>query len=520
MKDILIGIDAGTSVIKSVAFSLAGEQLAVSSTANHYQILTSGAVEQDLQQTWLSTLDTLKGLVDQINDLPDRLAAIAITGQGDGTWLIDKEGKAVCPAWLWLDSRAGSLVEKYCQSTKDIRRYEITGTGFNACQQGAQLLFMKQHHAALLQQSETAFHCKDWLYFQLTGIRATDPSEACFTFGDFRTRRYSDEVVTLLGLEDERSLLPPIVDGANDSHELSASAAKLAGLLQGTPIVLGYVDIICTALGAGLYDPVEDTGCTIVGSTGVHIGLARGASDVKLNAKRTGYTMVMPVSGYYAGLQTNMASTLNIDWLIDVVADVVGEYSAGIDRNTLIARMDDWIGSASPANILYQPFISEAGERGPFIDSNARAGFIGLSARHRFPDLVRSVVEGLAFASRDCYSAMGELPTQVCLTGGAARSKELRSIFGSVLGAVIKTSDRKEAGAAGAAMMAAVNIGLYESMDSCVDSWVRPYLGEAEPIDQSLQCTYQNAFLNYVNARSAVAPVWKSMVDDKGGEHA
>ncbi len=520
MKDIIIGIDAGTSVIKSVAFSLSGEQLAVSAVPNHYQILDGGAVEQDMQQTWLSTLETLKGLIEQIRDLPERLAAISITGQGDGTWLIDKDGNSVCPAWLWLDSRAGSLVEQFSQVDDDKKRYEITGTGFNACQQGAQLLFLNQHHAEILEQSATAFHCKDWLYFQLTAVRATDPSEGCFTFGDFRTRQYSDEVINLLGLEAVRSLLPPIVDGATESHRLTSSAAKLTGLLEGTPIVLGYVDIVCTALGAGLYDPVNETGCTIVGSTGVHIGMARSAADVTLNNKRTGYTMTMPVPGHYAILQSNMASTLNIDWLIDMVADVVGEYSEGTKRDDLIARLDEWMNQAQPANILYQPYISEAGERGPFIDSNARAGFIGLSAKHRFPDLVRSVVEGLAFASRDCYLAMGELPDQVCLTGGAARSDVLRSIFGSVLGVAIKTSDRKEAGAAGAAMMAAVNLGFYESMDTCIDSWVRPYLGKAEPVNQSLHRTYQKAFTNYVSARLAVAPVWKSMANDVGGEHA
>ncbi len=520
MKDILIGIDAGTSVIKSIAFSLDGKQLAVSSVANHYQILDGGAAEQDLEQTWLSTLETLKGLVAQIGDLSERLAAVAITGQGDGTWLIDKDGRSVCPAWLWLDSRAGNLVEQYSQSENDQRRYELTGTGFNACQQGAQLLLMKQHHAQLLDKATTAFHCKDWLYFQLTGIRATDPSEGCFTYGNFQNREYSDEVISLLGLEKEQSLLPPMVDGASESHGLTSSAATLTGLLEGTPIVLAYVDVVCTALGAGLYNPSEDTGCTIVGSTGVHIGLARSPGDVNLNSKRTGYTMAMPIPGCYASLQSNMSSTLNIDWLIDMITDVVGEYSAGVTREDLLARLDDWMNQAAPANILYQPYISEAGERGPFIDSNARAGFIGLSAKHRLPDLIRSVVEGLAFASKDCYLAMGELPTQVCLTGGAARSDVLRSIFGSVLGATIKTSDRKEAGAAGAAMMAAVNLGCYDTMDACVNVWVSPYLGEPEPFDPSLHSIYEEAFSNYVSARSAIAPIWKSMADHADGEHA
>lgn len=511
MKDIIIGIDAGTSVIKSVAFSLDGEQLAVSSVPNHYQILDNGAAEQDMDETWSSTLKTLIDLVEKIDDLPNRIAAISITGQGDGTWLIDRDGKSCCPAWLWLDSRAGTLAEQFSQSEQDIKRYQITGTGINACQQGAQLLFMKQNQAELLARSETAFHCKDWLYFKLTDQRATDPSEGCFTFGDFRTREYSDEILELLDLDSEKTLLPPIVDGAQQNHGLTASAATLTGLLEGTPVVLAYVDVICTALGAGLYDPVENSGCTIVGSTGMHLGLARSPESVLLNDERTGYTMAMPIPGCYANIQTNMASTLNIDWLIDTIGDVLQVYKAEVSRDDLIENLNGWMSQATPASILYHPYISEAGERGPFIDSNARASFFGLSAKHRFADLVRSVVEGLAYASRDCYLAMGNVPAQVCLTGGAARSEELRSIFGSVLGTVIKTSERKEAGAAGAAMIAAVNVGCYNTMDECVEKWVLPYLTDAESYDEKLHAIYQKTFSNYVDTRKAIAPIWKNL---------
>jgi len=198
MKDVVIGIDAGTSVIKSVAFTLDGEQLAVSAVENVIQTQADGVVEQDLDLTWTNTLDTLRGLTNQISDLGQRLAAIAVTGQGDGTWLIDSQGKAVCPAWLWLDARSSDIVTELNTTDADKLRFEKTGTGLNACQQGAQLLWMKRHAPGLLSKSETAFHCKDWIYFKLTGERFTDPSEGCFTFGDFRTRSYSDDVLACL----------------------------------------------------------------------------------------------------------------------------------------------------------------------------------------------------------------------------------------------------------------------------------------------------------------------------------
>ncbi|TIV05854.1 MAG: carbohydrate kinase, partial [Mesorhizobium sp.] len=123
---------------------------------------------------------------------------------------------------------------------------------------------------------------------------------------------------------------------------------------------------------------------------------------------------------------------------------------------------DQWIASSQPASLIYQPYVSEAGERGPFVDANARAGFVGISSRHGYADMVRAVFEGLAFAARDCYAAMGPLPREIRLTGGAARSPALRNILGAAVGgADIRTSEREEAGAAGAAMIAAVCLGLY-----------------------------------------------------------
>lgn len=96
-EEIIIGIDAGTSVIKSVAFSTRGEQLAVAAIANHYKTLKNGGVEQDMARTWKDAAQTLRDLADKIDNLNSRVIAIAVTGQGDGMWLIDKEGEPAAP---------------------------------------------------------------------------------------------------------------------------------------------------------------------------------------------------------------------------------------------------------------------------------------------------------------------------------------------------------------------------------------------------------------------------------------
>lgn len=511
MRDIFIGIDAGTSVIKSIAFDTKGRQIAVAATPNHYETLPGGGAEQDLARTWADAATTLRQLADKVPDLASRTVAIAVTGQGDGTWLIDGKGEPVAKGWLWLDARAAGVVEEIRARPDDRLRFEKTGSGLAACQQGSQFVFMKRTMPEMLGKAATAFHCKDWLYFKLTGERATDPSEGTFTFGDFRTRDYSDEVLDVLGVADLRHLLPPIVDGTRHSTGLSPAAAAVTGMLAGTPVVLGYVDVVCTALGAGLLDRERKPGCSIIGSTGMHMRLAETPDDVQLNEAATGYTMAMPAPGVFAQMQSNMAATLNIDWVLGLASGILA--SQGITRSNgeMIALVDAWIAASRPASLLYQPYVSEAGERGPFVDANARAGFIGISSRHGYADLVRAVFEGLAFAARDCYAAMGPLPREIRLTGGAARSPALRKILGAAIGADTRTSAREEAGAAGAAMIAAVCVGQYASMDECVGEWVTPLLGEAEPSDPDLAAIYDRMTPSYMLAHQALRPVWRAM---------
>ena len=247
-RDVIIGIDAGTSLIKAVAFSRNGEQLAMAARPNSYATSAGGRAEQDVAMTWREAAATLVELVDEMPEIHDRACALAITGQGDGTWLIDADGEPVMPALLWLDSRAADETRRVREHPEYGRFYETTGTGAAPCQQSSQLAWLARHCPQALARATTAFHCKDWLYFNLTGERATDPSEGVWTFGDFRTRRYHDLPLRIFGLNRYAGLLPPIVDGTVTSHPLTAAAAAHVNLPEGLPVVLGYVDVICTAL--------------------------------------------------------------------------------------------------------------------------------------------------------------------------------------------------------------------------------------------------------------------------------
>ena len=145
----------------------------------------------------------------------------------------------------------------------------------------------------------------------------------------------------------------------------------------------------------------------------------------------------------------------------------------------------------------------------------ARAMFSGLELGMGYADMMRGVFEGLCFASRDCYMAMGDIPQEVRITGGAARSTALRVMLASALKARVRSVQREEAGAAGAAMMAAVQQKLYPDMAACVTVWVDPLLGAVTEPDPTLTGPYDRAFSIYKETREKMRPLWRSMVANR-----
>lgn len=509
-RDVLIGVDAGTSVIKAVAFDLNGQQIEAADRRNSYQTRPDGGVVQDMKRTWTDTVDVLREVTEAVG--ADRILALGVTGQGDGTWLIDSDGEPVHDGWLWLDARSAQEVADIASSPGMDTIYRNTGTGVNVCQMRSQLLWMTRHSPELLEKAAAALHCKDWLYLGLTGVKASDPTEGVFTFGNFRSRDYSDEVFEALGLSHLRRLLPPILDGSVTSHGLARSAAEATGLPEGLPVSLGYVDVICTALGGGLYDEEAMPGFSVLGSTGMHMRFAPDADAVSLNEDRSGYTMALP--GRALGqMHTNMAATLNIDWLLDVTTELLASEGVTRTRGDLLAGLDEKVLAARPGAALFHPYISTAGERGPFVDPTARASFTGLDQSSGWFDLVRAVYDGLVLAARDCYSALGEFPDEIRLSGGAARSGTLVQLLAAALNRPVRTVSQPEAGAAGAVIIAGIAQGYFADAADATRRWVHPLLQDPILPDDEMIATYDTLFAGYVATRRSMEPVWEAQAN-------
>lgn len=514
--DILIGIDAGTSVIKAVAFDLQGRQLAVASTPNRVTLGADGAAEQDLDGTWADTAATLRALAERVPDLATRTLALAATAQGDGTWLIDADGRPVGPAMLWLDGRSAPQVDALRASPAAAELAARTGTALNPSMQSGHLLWLREHQPERLARAATALHCKDWLYFKATGRRATCRAEGVFTFGDHRSGEYDDEVLALLGLAAHRHLLPPMQDGTGPHAPLTAAAAADTGLRAGTPVVLPVMDVPSTLLGSGGVacdaQGLRRVGCSILGSTGMHGWVTEGLDAIRPSAE-AGYTMMMPLPNVRARLMSHMAATLNIDWLVDLLGDAATLCGAVAPAKAeLLARLNARVLEAAPAQAVYHPYIADNGERGPFVDACARAQLSGFNTTLGLPGLARAVFEGITLAARDCYAALGPMPDEIRLSGGAARSPALRQLLATVTGAPVRVSHREECGAAAAALCAAVAMGVHRDVREALPTWVDAYLGtDITAPDAQQTALYDELFPVYrAMAERARAP-WQAL---------
>ena len=197
--------------------------------------------------------------------------------------------------------------------------------------------------------------------------------------------------------------------------------------------------------------------------------------------------------------------------MVQLACDAAAGLGYETDAKDALGRLDSRVLEARAGAAVYHPYIHEAGERGPFVDVNARAQFLGLSTKVGFLDLLRSVYEGLAFAARDCYAAIGDLPAEIRMAGGAARSRALKTIFANALQVPIREVNREEAGAAGAAMMAAVAIGAENTMADAFQTWVAPCLGDEIRPEAELAGRYDELFPLYVEAREAMPPLWQGL---------
>ena len=357
---------------------------------------------------------------------------IGITGQGDGLWLLDEEGRQVRPCITWLDARANPIVDEWMASGLFKVIFRKSGNTVFPGAPAPLLVALSRSEPESLERAETAAYCKDAITQRLTGERVTDASDASMPFLDLRTLRYDPELLRLFGLEDYERLLAPVDAPPGPMRPLSVEGAELIGLPAGTPVHSGPLDVGASALGAGIRHVGE--GIIILGTT--------LACEVLVDRP--------DISGEPGG---QILCTLQPDRWLRAMAAMVGTASLDLVLKLFEKKpqeLDGILASSPPGanDINVLPFFSPSGERAPFVEPSARGQVSGLTVHATQGDIVRAVCEGIAYAARHCLNSAG-LEGDVAICGGGAESSAWNQILADVLQRPLRIARRPEVGARG-----------------------------------------------------------------------
>ena len=479
----LIGIDLGTSMIKAAAFSLDGEILAVASRRATLRHLSTERIEQDFEEIVKDVGTVVSEVLAKTSQTP---IAVGITGQSDGLWLLDAEGRAVRPAISWLDGRGNRALQRWMDDGTYEAVFRRNGNAMFAGCQAPLMAALSESEPEVLKRAATASYVKDGILQRLTGVRATDPSDASLPFLDTRTQRYDPEILRLLGLDPYAHLLAPVDPSPGKAYPLNAAGAALTGLPKGIPVHAGPFDMPACAIGAGV-NKLGD-GLITIGTT---LACQVMVGEVDTSGEPMGMTLCMPQPQRWLRAAPAMVGTASLDWILTLV---------GVKPDGLEALLAESVPGARGVTAL--PYFAATGERAPFCDVSARGQLAGLSMGTTRADLVMAVCESVAYAARHCIEAAG-FGGRVSVCGGGAGSRVWCQMIADVLQVPLHIARRPEVGARGTAMATMDVLGI--SYDH--EAWTR---SEAVIEPQAQSGHYEDGFAHYLETVGAARGLWRS----------
>ncbi|SHN47435.1 FGGY-family carbohydrate kinase [Cryptosporangium aurantiacum] len=455
----LLGIDAGQTVIKAALFDLTGREVAVAQSTTAVSSPHPRWQERDMDAAWAAAADAVHRALQAADVDPTAVLAVGLCGHNDGGHLVDADGKPVRPAILATDSRAVSEAAAL-RDAAGPKALELTGQVVVPYSPAAVLSWLRAHEPAALEAADAFLYCKDWLRLRLVGESATDPTDASAFATDVWTQEWSTGVLELYGLAETARLLPPMRGSSQVVGGVTAEASAVTGLRVGTPVVTGAHDVDAAALGIGAIG----TGALslVLGTFSINqvVGNAPVA-DARWQART-----FFPdgAAARWLHMSTSPSGASNLEWAVREFG--AGSYAAAIAAASerdggLVPRADDPV---------YLPFLYGA----PVGSSGA--ALAGLRGWHSGADVFRAVLEGVVFNHRWHVSALGEsfpLVGAARLCGGGARSTAWTQLLADALGLPVEVTDASEAGARGAAMLAGVGVGAYADLTEAVDACVR-----------------------------------------------
>ena len=439
----LLGIDLGTSSVKTLLLREDGQVVADGSSSYAVHSPEAGWAESDPEAWWQAVCEAVREVTaEHAKDV----TAIGLSGQMHGVVLCDAVAHPLRPAILWADTRSSSQCDRYLQLPERLLKTLANPPAVGMA--GPSLLWLKDNEVKVYETARWAFQPKDWLRFKLTAQANADPSDASATLlYDFKTDTWSSELANALGLRSD--WLAPVLPSAYMAGELTKDAAHVLGLQVGIPIATGSADAAASALGGGL---IQAEKVQINIGTAMQIFAIR--DEAVADEHRRTHLYRSALDNWYAMAAMQNAG-LALEWV----------------RHILTMSWDEMYHEAFalPAGcegVSFLPYLT--GERTPHFDAQARGLWFGLDLRHERGHLARAAFEGVSFALKDGLNALKDVGINVNtlrLSGGGTFHPEWRQLLADVLEHPLDAVAVSDASARGAALLAGLATGVYHSAE-------------------------------------------------------
>jgi len=471
-KDLILAIDNGTQSVRALVFDLRGNLVAKARVPiEAYYSTQPGWAEQDPDYFWNSLCQACQQLWGQADVARDALAGVTLTTQRSTPVNVDRAGKPLRPAIVWLDQRR-TLGLKPVGGWWGLA-FLLAGMRETVAylQAEAEANWIRTHQPEIWAQTHKYLFLSGYLTFRLTG-RFVD-SVGCqvgYVPFDYKGLKWAGrhdwkwQAVPM-----DAALLPDLIPPAGQLGEITTEAAAATGIPAGLPVIAAAADKACEVIGAGCLEP--QIGCLSYGTTAT------------INSTHRKYVEVIPLIPPYPAAAPG-AYSLEVQvyrgyWMVNWFKQEFGlreqrlAEERGIDPEALF---DELVNQVPPGamGLMLQPYWSP-GLRMP--GPEAKGAIIGFGDVHTRAHIYRAILEGLAYALREgkerTEQRSGIPMTELRVSGGGSQSDAALQLTADIFGLPTARPHLYETSGLGAAIDAAVGLGLYPSFDAAVAEMTR-----------------------------------------------